>query len=294
MESKKEDYINSVNLNIDTDFPYLVLDVINDKSYPRNPGFQVMHWHEDLQFIYVLSGAIEVKTLDNAFQIAAGQGVFINKNVVHFVKRAGECHYNSFIFPAHFLEFSFNSPAKAFVDSVTEIEQFQVFPFTGRTDWGEKALSILRQLSELEKNKTEFYIYEVLVLLVSLWLAIRKNITLPPEQQENIMNIRMQKFLRYIEKHYPEDLTLEDLAASANVSKTECLRCFKVSLQTTPYKYLVEYRLSKAALLLKKTDEPIGNIVSSVGFHQLSHFGKCFKEKTGYSPREYRNIEKSV
>lgn len=294
MESKKEDYINSVNLNIDTDFPYLVLDVINDKSYPRNPGFQVMHWHEDLQFIYVLSGAIEVKTLDNAFQIAAGQGVFINKNIVHFVKRAGECHYNSFIFPAHFLEFSFNSPAKAFVDSVTEIEQFQVFPFTGRTDWGEKALSILRQLSELEKNKTEFYIYEVLVLLVSLWLVIRKNITLPPEQQENIMNIRMQKFLRYIEQHYPEDLTLEDLAASANVSKTECLRCFKLSLQTTPYKYLVEYRLSKAALLLKKTDEPIGSIVSSVGFHQLSHFGKCFKEKTGYSPREYRNIEKGV
>lgn len=294
MESKKEKYINSVNLNIDTDFPYLVLDVINDKSYPRNPGFQVMHWHEDLQFIYVLSGAIEVKTLDNSFPIAAGEGVFINKNVVHFVKRAGECHYNSFIFPAHFLEFSFDSPAKVFVDSVTETEQFQVFPFTNRTDWGEKALSILQQLSELEKNKTEFYIYEVLVLLVSLWLAIRKNITLPPEQQENIMNIRMQKFLRYIEQHYPEDLALEDLAASANVSKTECLRCFKVSLQTTPYKYLIEYRLSKAALLLKKTDEPIGNIVSSVGFHQLSHFGKCFKEKTGYSPREYRNIEKGV
>ncbi len=294
MESKKEKYINSVNLNIDTDFPYLVLDVINDKSYPRNPGFQVMHWHEDLQFIYVLSGAIEVKTLDNSFPIAAGEGVFINKNVVHFVKRAGECHYNSFIFPAHFLEFSFDSPAKVFVDSVTETEQFQVFPFTNRTDWGEKALSILQQLSELEKNKTEFYIYDVLVLLVSLWLAIRKNITLPPEQQENIMNIRMQKFLRYIEQHYPEDLALEDLAASANVSKTECLRCFKVSLQTTPYKYLIEYRLSKAALLLKKTDEPIGNIVSSIGFHQLSHFGKCFKEKTGYSPREYRNIEKGV
>ena len=37
MENGKEDFINSVNLNINTDFPYLVLDVINDKSYPRNP-----------------------------------------------------------------------------------------------------------------------------------------------------------------------------------------------------------------------------------------------------------------
>lgn len=62
MTIKKDKYINSINLNNDTDFPYLVLDVVNDKAYPRNPGFQVMHWHEDLQFIYVLSGTVEVRT----------------------------------------------------------------------------------------------------------------------------------------------------------------------------------------------------------------------------------------
>ena len=87
MENGKEDFINSVNLNINTDFPYLVLDVINDKSYPRNPGFQVMHWHEDLQFIYVLNGIIEVRTLDNAIRVQAGEAIFINKNVVHMVSR---------------------------------------------------------------------------------------------------------------------------------------------------------------------------------------------------------------
>lgn len=43
MKSEQSNYINSVNLNADSDFPYLVLDVINDQSYPRNPGFQVMH-----------------------------------------------------------------------------------------------------------------------------------------------------------------------------------------------------------------------------------------------------------
>lgn len=57
-------YINSINLKSNSDFPYLVLNVINDSSFPRNPGFQVMHWHEDLQFIYVLDGEIEVKTLE--------------------------------------------------------------------------------------------------------------------------------------------------------------------------------------------------------------------------------------
>ena len=100
----------------------------------------------------------------------------------------------------------------------------------------------------------------------------------------------MQAFLNHIEKHYAENLSLEALAKSGNVSKSECLRCFKACMQTTPYKYILEYRLSKAAILLKSTDTPIGDIASSVGFHQISHFGKCFREKTGYSPREYRQL----
>lgn len=64
MLSAEKHFINSINLNAETDFPYLVLDAINENSYPRNPGFRVMHWHDDLQFIYVLNGGIIVKTLD--------------------------------------------------------------------------------------------------------------------------------------------------------------------------------------------------------------------------------------
>ena len=115
-----------------------------------------------------------------------------------------------------------------------------------------------------------------------------KNIQLPKSGVETALNIRMRKFLQYINEHYSEDISLDSLAQSSNVSKSECLRCFKASMQTTPYKYLMEFRLSKAAELLKSTDESIGNIADSVGFHQISHFGKCFREKTGYSPRDYR------
>ena len=50
----------------------------------------------------------------------------------------------------------------------------------------------------------------------------------------------------------------------------------------------MEYRLSKAADLLKSTDKLIETIASAVGFAHVSHFGKCFREKTGFSPSEYR------
>lgn len=290
MDAERDQYIHSVNLNIHTDFPYLVLDVVNDESYPRNPGFQVMHWHEDLQFIYVLEGAVEVRTLADAVEAQAGEGLFINKNVVHYVGRRGPCHYNSFLFPEYFLEFYAGSPAKAFVEDAVENAQLPFIRFAQRKGWQGEVLALLRQLARLEGERTEYYPYEVLVRLSSLWLLLRKNMSVPPKKKESTLELRMQKMLRYIEEHYAEELALADLAASASVSKSECARCFKLSLGTTPFRYLMEFRLSRAARLLKTTDEPVGNIAAAVGFHELSHFGKCFREKTGYSPRAYREL----
>lgn len=289
VKDTKTEFINSVNLNAGSDFPYLVLDVVNEQSYPRNPGFQVMHWHEDIQFIYVLEGEIEIKTLTKLVSVDAGSGVFINKNVVHLVRKNSACHYNSFIFPDYFLKFYFGSPAKDFVESIIGKEQIPICCFSRKTENHRTILNALKRLSEIEKNKTDFYVYEVLVSLTSLWLEVRKNIQFPSEKQDIVVHARMQKFLQYIEQHFGEDVSLDVLAASANVSKSECLRCFKSTMQSTPYKYLIEYRLSKAAELLKNTDESISNIAECVGFHQISHFGKCFKEKTGLAPRDYRN-----
>lgn len=288
MKSPQDAYINSVNLNADSDFPYLVLDVINDQSYPRNLGFQVMHWHEDLQFIYVLDGEIEVKTLDSSIHASKGSGIFINKNIIHLVKKTTFCHYNSFIFPDYFLKFYFGSPAKTFVERIVGNDKLPICCFPTESEWCKPILYVLAKLAQLENKKTGFYVYEVLCLLSQLWLEVCKNIQIPTKTTDTVMGFRMQKFLQYISEHYGEDLSLDKLAASANVSKSECLRCFKASVQTTPYKYLTEYRLKVAAELLKNSDEPIGNIADSVGFRQISHFGKCFKEKTGLSPRDYR------
>lgn len=115
----------------------------------------------------------------------------------------------------------------------------------------------------------------------------------PSHSPKNINQIhtseeRVSSFLQYIALHYGEDISLDILAASANVSKSECLRCFQTVLHTTPYRYLTEYRLSKAAEFLRQTSEPITAIAGKVGFSHISHFGKCFREKTGLSPSEYR------
>lgn len=283
--------INSVNLNDGTPFPYLVLDVINNKAYPRNPGFQVMHWHEDLQFIYVLDGELQVKTLEQELKVGRGEGVFINQRVVHYVGKSLGCHYNSFVFPAYFLEFYAGSPAASLVERVTKSEELSVCHFAADGGHSSAVLDILRALSELERHKTELYVYEVLVKLTSLWLALCKSIKMPARTAGTATAERTQKMLRYMLGHYAEEISLESLANSASVSKSECARCFKESLKTTPYNYLIELRLAKAIELLESTDEPVGSIAARVGFNQLSYFGKVFRRKMGCSPRAYRRLK---
>lgn len=287
---KQDKYINSINLNQDTNFPYLVLNVLNGNSYPRNPGFRVMHWHEDIQFIYVLKGEIEIVTLESRATLHKGDGIFINKNVVHLVDKVDACHYNSFIFPDYFLRFYVGSPAEQIVSQIIGREDFLVFPIPN-INKNLPILHALKKLSSLEQNKTFLYPYEVLSTLSTLWLEFYRVVHISEKEnhkKNSQISNRMAIFLQYIESHYKENVTLEMLSKSANVSKSECLRCFKATLQTTPYKYLIEYRLSKAAELLKNTDMLIENIASDVGFTHISHFGKCFRQKTGFSPREYR------
>ena len=85
MAREREKYINSINLNSQTDFPYLVLDVVNDRSYPRNPGFHVMHWHEDLQFGYVLEGRIAVVLGSKHYICKKGEAFYYSASKPHSI-----------------------------------------------------------------------------------------------------------------------------------------------------------------------------------------------------------------
>lgn len=281
---QNENFINSVNINSQTNFPYLVLNIENNKAYPISPGFGIMHWHEDLQFTYVLKGKIRVKTLEDEKIISAGKGIFINKNVIHHVELFKNCSYKSFIFPEYFLKFYLGSPANNFVEKVTENKKISTISISNA-----EILKILDDLSNLEDNKNSFYQYEVLVNLSSLWLRFIKNLSIPMEKvAENVTNQRMMKFLQFINSHYSEEISLEDLAKSANVSKSECLRCFRATLKISPYKYLMDFRIAKAAKLLSDSNLSIAEISNLVGFNQQSYFGKCFKEKIGCSPLAFR------
>ena len=189
-----ESFINSVNLNQASEFPYLVLDVTNDHSDPRNPGFRVMHWHEDLQSIYVLDGTVQIKTLESTFSAQKGDGFFLNRNTVHLVTRIGACQYKSFLFPEYFLKFDLGSPANALVEDLAGKRTLPVSLLSQQTAKYQPALEQLKRLSELTPDSSAFYYYEVLTLLCTLWLAFRKSISFSAEKGDPILSGRMKLF----------------------------------------------------------------------------------------------------
>ena len=71
-------------------------------------------------------------------------------------------------------------------------------------------------------------------------------------------------------------------------TKNPCITPLYTSMGNTPYRYLIEYRLQKAMGLLTGSALSVGEIAQAVGFHSQSHFGRLFKTRTGYAPKDYR------
>jgi len=92
----------------------------------------------------------------------------------------------------------------------------------------------------------------------------------------------------YVERHFAEDVTLEQLAAAAAVSPSYLIRLFKRKMGTTPHDYLLRYRISRAKELLAETRLTSAAIAQRVGFHSESNFSYRFSRMVGQSPRAYR------
>ena len=107
-------------------------------------------------------------------------------------------------------------------------------------------------------------------------------------QQEQIAAERMKQMLRFVEEHYAEELTVERIAASVALSESACLRSFRQMLGITPIQYVKQFRVEKAAELLRSTRLKTGEIGMECGFADGSYFIKTFREIKHCTPKEYR------
>ena len=102
-----------------------------------------------------------------------------------------------------------------------------------------------------------------------------------------------KQMLRHIQQNYAGEITISDIAKSAMISESECLRCFRNTIGIPPIRYVKRYRVLKAAELLSSTDQKIADIGALCGFQDTNYFTRSFREIKGMSPGEYRRQTKS-
>lgn len=90
-----------------------------------------------------------------------------------------------------------------------------------------------------------------------------------------------------------EELNTAQIAGSAMVSESECLRCFHKTIGMPPIQYMKQFRVQKAAELLLSTEKKIGDIGAECGFLDTSYFTKVFREMKGCTPGMYRSGQKA-
>lgn len=92
----------------------------------------------------------------------------------------------------------------------------------------------------------------------------------------------------YIDEHYAEEVTVDDIAASLYISVPYLYKLFKQECDISPMAYLIQVRLQNAAERLRETNQPIGNIALSCGFESIQSFNRQFKKNYGCPPSQYR------
>lgn len=98
----------------------------------------------------------------------------------------------------------------------------------------------------------------------------------------------VEEALRYIEDHYCDPVTIQDIADYLNINRSYLHRIFKSFAGVSIQNYLLDYRIRQACILLKNTDLSIRVIARFVSYIDPLYFSRIFRQKMGVSPSEYR------
>lgn len=265
-------------------------DCTNIQEYPGQ-SFP-WHWHEDLEILYVVKGKICVKIPQKHFILSEGEIIFLPSNILHSTEAVGSYDgiHKEYIFSPTFIGGNWSSAImQKYVLPIIKggIDHILITPDSKEYEKFTSLLNDIQSIAESEIDGFELWIHHH---LEEAWMIIRSIALESTVSSANTFQNqnRLYKMLEYIQKNYSDDVSLDDIAASAGISARECNRRFKNSLGTTTMNYLLNYRISHACRMLVETDLPITTIGQNCGFSSASYFAKRFKEITGTTPKEFR------
>lgn len=274
----------------DPGFPYTAIDCRFD-GY-SGPCVD-WHWHATLEINVCASGVLKTSTQRGEYIVREGDAVLVNANVLHrneaFEGAPGVC-VQTHMFDRSLVAAA-ELPQRRYVAPVVECTLLDALPLLRENAEHRAVLEALDRAFAAAGEEKDGYELEICGLLNRAWQGIYA-LALPVigarQPLPRMETARLKRMLGFIRDHFAEDISPADIAASAGVCERECFRCFKQELGTTPLATLTDFRLRKAAELLRETDRSVSDIAAACGFANSSYFGKVFRSRMNLSPLAYR------
>lgn len=153
-------------------------------------------------------------------------------------------------------------------------------------DLREEMLNEMLYLTE-NKDAPPFHLIGHLYLIIDYLMRSASDRVIP--KGSRLRDFYIHEALSFIDHNFQNDITVEDIAAVCGLNRSYFGKIFKDVIGKTPQEFLLNYRMVKAAELLKLTSLSIGDISNAVGYENQLHFSRAFKNVYGISPREWRN-----
>ena len=129
---------------------------------------------------------------------------------------------------------------------------------------------------------------KLLAMLSNLVRYFHKELPEPPEMPNSRHREQIERSMQFILKHLDAQLSLDDLAHEAQMSRSYYSTSFRKLNGVSVWEYIMNMRIENAQHLLETTDRSILDISGSCGYNNISNFNRAFRRVTGKTPREYR------
>lgn len=271
----------------DAAFPYNTYLCSIPLDFERVP----LHWHDDMEIIYIKKGHGYVTVDLQQYKVSGGTIVLILPGQLHSIEQYDDLcmEYENIIFNIHMLfPRTEDSSSTGFLRPLLngQISIPSVFPLL--SDYHDDIADCLDACDEISKTKPEGYELFIKGKLYELFFVLCRHCqnTKPARTLDSLEKIKI--ISKFIETNYMQKVSIADIAAQVDFSESHFMRYFKEKMGTSFVDYLRDYRLTMAARLLLSSNATVLSIAEEVGFDNLSYFNRAFKKKYGMTPSQYR------
>ena len=267
---KREDGSEIVNYD-DPQFPSYIFE---GWVKPKVTWERVPHFHEDVEICTVTKGKMAYSVNGKTIMLHEGDTIFVNSNQIHYSMAIEEepCRYIIFIAHPGILNASVSVEMQA-IRPIIENKDLPYLRFRDIDEMTEAVYALMHTLPPIRHCA-----FEVTKQFYQIWdLVIKRSEIIGALGPEEAPDARMQTFktmMSFISNEFQRPLTLDEIAASANISKSLCNLLFKQYVNESPINYLMHFRARKVAEYLRSSSLNMTEITSRCGFSGVSYMGE--------------------